>query len=99
MPLAPDYNPAPAPAPAPAHSTPAPPRHPRPAPANPGTPQVDYLNLLDRIYVFDGFAGWDPEAGGRWTGGGRGGGRGWWGGGWGGVGVGAQLARACAAVQ
>jgi phosphoenolpyruvate carboxykinase (ATP) len=23
---------------------------------------VDYLNMLDRIYVFDGFAGWDPEA-------------------------------------
>ena len=22
---------------------------------------VDYLNMLDRIYVFDGFAGWDPE--------------------------------------
>ena len=25
---------------------------------------VDYLNMLDRIYVFDGFAGWDPEV--RW---------------------------------
>ena len=22
---------------------------------------MDYLNMLDRIYVFDGFAGWDPE--------------------------------------
>ena len=22
---------------------------------------VDYLNMLDRLYVFDGFAGWDPE--------------------------------------
>lgn len=22
---------------------------------------VDYLNMLERIYVFDGFAGWDPE--------------------------------------
>lgn len=22
---------------------------------------VDYLNMLDRVYVFDGFAGWDPE--------------------------------------
>ena len=22
---------------------------------------VDYLNMLDRIYVFDGFAGWEPE--------------------------------------
>ena len=22
---------------------------------------VDYLNMLDRIYVFDGYAGWDPE--------------------------------------
>jgi hypothetical protein len=22
---------------------------------------VDYLNVLDRIYVFDGFAGWDPK--------------------------------------
>ena len=24
---------------------------------------VDYLNMLERIYVFDGFAGWDPEVG------------------------------------
>lgn len=23
---------------------------------------VDYLNMLERLYVFDGFAGWDPEA-------------------------------------
>lgn len=23
---------------------------------------VDYLNMLDRIYVFDGFAGWDPTS-------------------------------------
>ncbi|KFM29076.1 Phosphoenolpyruvate carboxykinase [ATP] 1 [Auxenochlorella protothecoides] len=23
---------------------------------------VDYLNMLDRLYVFDGFAGWDPAA-------------------------------------
>lgn len=23
---------------------------------------VDYLNMLDRLYVFDGFACWDPEA-------------------------------------
>ncbi|EFN52587.1 hypothetical protein CHLNCDRAFT_49080 [Chlorella variabilis] len=23
---------------------------------------VDYLNTLDRLYVFDGFAGWDPAA-------------------------------------
>ncbi|WPT10910.1 Phosphoenolpyruvate carboxykinase [Picochlorum sp. SENEW3] len=23
---------------------------------------VDYLNMLDRIYVFDGFAGWDPAS-------------------------------------
>lgn len=23
---------------------------------------VDYLNMLDRLYVFDGYAGWDPEA-------------------------------------
>ncbi|BDA49194.1 Phosphoenolpyruvate carboxykinase (ATP) [Coccomyxa sp. Obi] len=23
---------------------------------------VDYLNMLERIYVFDGFAGWDPES-------------------------------------
>ena len=23
---------------------------------------VDYLNMLDRIYVFDGFAGWEQEA-------------------------------------
>jgi hypothetical protein len=23
---------------------------------------VDYLNMLDRLYVFDGFAGWDPES-------------------------------------
>ena len=22
---------------------------------------VDYLNMLERIYVFDGYAGWDPE--------------------------------------
>lgn len=22
---------------------------------------VDYLNMLDRLYVFDGYAGWDPE--------------------------------------
>lgn len=22
---------------------------------------VDYLNMLERIYIFDGFAGWDPE--------------------------------------
>ncbi len=22
---------------------------------------VDYLNMLDRLYVFDGFAGWEPE--------------------------------------
>ncbi len=22
---------------------------------------VDYLNMLDRMYVFDGFACWDPE--------------------------------------
>jgi len=22
---------------------------------------VDYLNTRDRIYVFDGFAGWDPK--------------------------------------
>lgn len=21
---------------------------------------VDYLNMLDRLYVFDGYAGWDP---------------------------------------
>ena len=24
---------------------------------------VDYLNMLERLYVFDGFAGWDPEVG------------------------------------
>lgn len=24
---------------------------------------VDYLNMLDRLYVFDGYAGWDPEVG------------------------------------
>lgn len=23
---------------------------------------VDYLNMLDRVYVFDGFAGWDPAS-------------------------------------
>ncbi|CAL5226852.1 g9718 [Coccomyxa viridis] len=23
---------------------------------------VDYLNMLERIYVFDGYAGWDPES-------------------------------------
>ena len=23
---------------------------------------VDYLNMLDRLYVFDGYAGWDPKA-------------------------------------
>jgi phosphoenolpyruvate carboxykinase (ATP) len=23
---------------------------------------VDYLNMLERLYVFDGYAGWDPEA-------------------------------------
>lgn len=23
---------------------------------------VDYLNMLDRLYIFDGYAGWDPEA-------------------------------------
>ena len=23
---------------------------------------VDYLNMQDRLYVFDGFAGWDPES-------------------------------------
>jgi phosphoenolpyruvate carboxykinase (ATP) len=23
---------------------------------------VDYLNMLDRLYVFDGYAGWDPES-------------------------------------
>eukprot|EP00891_Asterochloris_glomerata_P009727 jgi/Astpho2/9727/Aster-03708 len=23
---------------------------------------VDYLNMLERLYVFDGFAGWDPES-------------------------------------
>jgi len=23
---------------------------------------VDYLNMLDRLYVFDGFAGWEPES-------------------------------------
>lgn len=31
---------------------------------------VDYLNMLDRLYVFDGYAGWDPEVGHlqcRWT--------------------------------
>ena len=22
---------------------------------------IDYLNSLDRLYVFDGFAGWDPK--------------------------------------
>ena len=22
---------------------------------------VDYLNMLDRLYVFDGYAGWDPK--------------------------------------
>ncbi len=22
---------------------------------------VDYVNMLDRLYVFDGYAGWDPE--------------------------------------
>ena len=22
---------------------------------------VDYLNMLDRLYVFDGYAGWDPQ--------------------------------------
>lgn len=22
---------------------------------------VDYLNMLERLYVFDGFAGWDPQ--------------------------------------
>ena len=22
---------------------------------------VDYLNMLDRLFVFDGYAGWDPE--------------------------------------
>ena len=22
---------------------------------------VDYLNMLDRLYVFDGYAGWDPS--------------------------------------
>ena len=22
---------------------------------------VDYLNMLERLYVFDGYAGWDPE--------------------------------------
>lgn len=22
---------------------------------------VDYLNMLERLYIFDGFAGWDPE--------------------------------------
>ena len=24
---------------------------------------VDYLNMLDRLYVFDGYAGWDPQVG------------------------------------
>ncbi|EIE24776.1 hypothetical protein COCSUDRAFT_53066 [Coccomyxa subellipsoidea C-169] len=23
---------------------------------------VDYLNMLERLYIFDGFAGWDPES-------------------------------------
>ena len=22
---------------------------------------VDYLNMLERLYIFDGFAGWEPE--------------------------------------
>ena len=22
---------------------------------------MDYLNMLERLYIFDGFAGWDPE--------------------------------------
>ena len=22
---------------------------------------VDYLNMLERLFIFDGFAGWDPE--------------------------------------
>ena len=22
---------------------------------------IDYLNTRDRLYVFDGFAGWDPK--------------------------------------
>lgn len=22
---------------------------------------VDYLNMLERLYVFDGYAGWEPE--------------------------------------
>jgi hypothetical protein len=26
---------------------------------------VDYLNMLDRLYVFDGYAGWDPEVRGQ----------------------------------
>ncbi len=26
---------------------------------------VQYLNCLDRIFVFDGYAGWDPEVRGR----------------------------------
>jgi phosphoenolpyruvate carboxykinase (ATP) len=25
---------------------------------------IDYLNSLDRLYIFDGFAGWDPEVSG-----------------------------------